>query len=195
MKPRSTAKPVKLDKGLQNIILADVFPGAVKQLIETANIMKKKVPQPPTDIIESVHIDPEKPQRHTNGKPAASDPNAFKVTKDIAMPTAPPQDPRPELKNLSTEKPVFHAAKFCNIPLHEIICSGIAYYAMGGYNRQGIGTAKQFVAVMGAASWAIYIGTPLQSIEVIAAEGDKVVMEHHVEQLIDCDDTIFHYRF
>ena len=66
---------------------------------------------------------------------------------------------------------------------------------MGSYNRQGIGTPKQFVAVMGGASWAIYIGTPLQSVDVIAQEGDKVVIERHVKQLIDCEETIQFYRF
>jgi len=88
-----------------------------------------------------------------------------------------------------------NAEQYSSIKLHEIICSGIAYYAMGGYNRQGIGTPKQFVAVMGGASWAIYIGTPLQSVDVIAQEGDKVVIERHVNQLIDCEETIQFYRF
>lgn len=194
MKPETNANLISLDKPTQVFMLAIIFPEEFRKF-QLANIMKKKVPQPPADILENIHIEPGKSHRYTNGKAAASDPNAFKVTKDAGMPTAPPQEPRPELKNLSTEKPVLNAAKFCNIPLHEIICSGIAYYAMGGYNRQGIGTAKQFVAVMGAASWAVYIGTPLQSIEVIAAEGDKVVMDHHIKQLIDCQETICHYRF
>ncbi len=193
MKPETNAKPIGLDKPTQVFMLALIFPEEFKKF-QLSNIMKKQPPQPPADIIESIHIDPGKPHRYTNGKSAEPE-NAFKVTKDIAMPTAPPQEPHPELKNLSTEKPVLNNAQFYNILLHEIICSGIVYYARGGYNRQGIGTAKQFVAVMGGASWAIYVGTPLQSIDVIAQEGEKVVMESHVRQLINCEETIQFYRF
>lgn len=195
MKPENNAKPIRLDKPTQVFMLAQIFPESFRKF-KLANIMKKSNPAlAPPDPLESIHIVPDKPHRYTNNKPAASDPNAFKVTKDAGMPTAPPPEKHPELKNLSTEKPVLNAEQYSNIQLHEIICSGIAYYSGSGYNRHAIGTPKQFVAVMGGASWAIYIGTPLQSVDVIAQEGDKVVLERHVKQLVDCEETIQFYRF
>jgi hypothetical protein len=103
MKP-SNANPIRLDKKTQVFMLAQIFPESFRKF--QTYIMKKSNPAPaPVDPLENIYIAPDKPHRYTNNKPAASDPNAFKVTKDAGMPTAPPPEKHPELKNLSTEKP------------------------------------------------------------------------------------------
>lgn len=197
MKPENNAKPIRLDKPTQVFMLAQIFPESFRKF-KLANIMKKSNPAPaPVDPLENIHIVPDKPHRYTNGKKAESDPTAFKVTKDAGMPTAPPPEKHPELKNLSTEKPNLPGWFFPALKPLEQIASGVAYYARGGYNRHGIGVAKKFVAVMGGGgeSWAVYIGSTLASDEEIARDGEKVVLEQHIKQLIDCEDTIQFYRF
>lgn len=176
-------------------MLAQIFPESFRKF--QTNIMKKSNQAPPPDPLENIHVMPDKPHKYTNGKTAASDPNAFKVTKDAGMPTAPPPEKRPELKNLSTEKPVFTLDQFKSLNANERICSGIAYYAGSGYNRNAIGTPQKFVAVMskGSGSWAIFIGSSLMSVDYIEEDGFKVNSESQVKQLIDCEETLPYYRF
>lgn len=192
MKPNN-AKPTKLPKETQLFLLSLIFPNSFHQFQILA--MKKSKPLDAADTpLENISIDQDRPQKYTNGKPVS---DMFKVSKDIALPTAPPPEKHPELKNLSTEKPNLPAWFFPALKPLEQIASGIAYYARGGYNRHGIGVAKKFVAVMGGGgeSWAVYIGPTLASDEAIAHDGEKVVLEQHVKQLIDCEGTIQFYRF
>lgn len=193
MKQPNNAKPTKLPKSTQLFLLSLLFPNSFHQFQTLA--MKKSKPLDAADTtVENISIDQGRPQRYTNGKPVL---DMFKVSKDIALPTAPPPENHPELKNLSTEKPNLPGWFFPALKPLEQIASGIAYYARGGYNRHGIGVAKKFVAVMGGGgeSWAVYIGSTLASDEEIAHDGEKVVLEQHVKQLIDCEETIQFYRF
>lgn len=193
MKPKNNAKPIGLDKKTQVLVLASIFPELFKKF-QIANMKKSKHLDAADTPLENISIDRDRPQKYTNGKPVS---DMFKVSKDIALPTAPPPEKYQELKNLSTEKPNLPAWFFPALKPLEQIASGIAYYARGGYNRHGIGVAKKFVAVMGGGgeSWAVYIGSTLASDEAIAHDGEKVVLEQHVKQLIDCEDTINFYRF
>jgi len=134
--------------------------------------------------------------KYTNGKPA--DGTTFKPGKDAGMPTAPPPGPIDSpLINLSSEKPTFSELHFSTLRPGSKICGGVAYYARNGYNRHAIGVPKRFVAFMGGGgeSWAIYVGSILQSEEVIGRDGEKVLLEAHIQQLIDCEETLPYYRF
>lgn len=133
------------------------------------------------------------PHKYTNGKSATPPAGTFKVTKGDAVPFK--GAPTVPAQNHSTEKPVITAFHFDQTPTHAHLASGIAYQGNAGFNRNGIGKEVRFVAVKGFGSWALYTGAPTENIEAIADWGDKIVLDPHIKQLVDCDAIITEYRF
>ena len=118
----------------------------------------------------------------------------FTPGNEVALPTG-REIPAPTVENRSTVKPELTVVDLLSASVHEIICSGIAYFSRNGYNRHGIGTPVAFAAVKGAYDWAVYTGNIQSTPESIALNGDKVVLETQVKQLIDCDEVAEFYRF
>lgn len=162
------------------------------RVINAPTIHKTYDTMPNETIIDNI-TDDGSPHKYTNGKPAGE---KFKAGKDAGLPTSTPPE-HPELVNFSTEKPTITLDDFLRQNPGTMICAGVAYYARAGYNRHGIGTPKRFVAIKGGGgeSWAIYVGPILAPLDWVASDGDKAVLEDHVKQLIDCEETISYYRF
>ncbi len=200
MKPKPNARKIPHVESLNLLTfefvinLTDSEREAVKNIIE----MKKSTTETTTEeIVNPTVFENQETKKHTNGKPVRipGDETFLKVSKEMAMPTSRPE--KSPIENLSTPKPVFSADRFEGIQPHDRICTGVAYNARNGYNRHGIGTPKRFVAVMGGGgeSWAVYVGNINASDDSVAENGDKVVLEYQIKQLIDCEETIHFYRF
>ena len=150
--------------------------------------MKKTIPQ--HELISDIS-DNGTEHRYTNGKP--------ETKQEITKPTSEATPKQEAPQNISTGKPTISKEQFLVSNTHDALCSGLAYYSGGTYNRNGVGKLTRFVVVKGFGSWAIYTGAISDGINdrisAIMDWGDKVCLETHIKALVNCADIFDAYRF
>ena len=208
MKPPSNARQISSAESinlLRFVFIRELTNSEYEKLQQLLKEEKmKKTPAPQEAIISDIS-DNGTEHRYTNGKRTNSATVQLqKVGRELRPENeapyiqmvgrgARPQQEAPQ--NLSTEKPTISKEQFLVSNTHDQICSGLAYYSGGTYNRNGVGKQTRFVAVKGFGSWAIYTGSPNDSSDAIADWGDKVCLETHIKALVNCADIFDAYRF
>jgi len=87
--------------------------------------------------------------------------------------------------------------KLKDMPPKTIFATGEILDNPHGINMTNSGKRLRWVAVRGGMwDWAIYCHWAEHSAEWVSRQGDKVMSEHNIKHLVDCDDEAFAmYRF
>lgn len=196
MKPPSNARQISSAESinlLRFVFIRELTNSEYEKLQQLLKEEKmKKTPAPQEAIISDIS-DNGTEHRYTNGKRTNSATVQLqKVGRELR-----PENEAPQ--NLSTEKPTISKEQFLVSNTHDALCSGLAYYSGGTYNRNGVGKLTRFVVVKGFGSWAIYTGAISDGINdrisAIMDWGDKVCLETHIKALVNCADIFDAYRF
>ena len=189
MKPRSNAKQISSAESinlLRFVFIQELTNSEYEKFQQLLNEEEMKKTPDQQDFLSDIS-DNGTEHRYTNGKP--------ETKQEITKPTSEATPKQEAPQNISTGKPTISKETFLLANTHDQLCSGLAYYSGGTYNRIGVGRLTKFVAVKGFGSWALYVGNHFESPEAIADWGDKVCLETHIKALVNCDDIFDAYRF